>query len=247
MNPSKKIWEPNYPSRELASFLFLLLLCCLSTPAQAQTLVTNILYQDEFSGGGPLNGWVPDTVDVGTNAWEAGPDWGIDGTEAYEQGGLGCAFLPFTPLPGRVYMLTAALAELNPSGSWTALGFAGTANGTGYFATRLNAVGWVLASPAGDTGNFDQCFIGPNTLGGLEEDGFGGQYALGPTNYTVVLDTRPANPTNWTFTFLNGSSVMRPTQTFGTPAGEPNGPVINYVAIGNGNGGDETIVQNFTL
>jgi hypothetical protein len=224
--------------------LFLLLLVCWGAmPAKAQ-LVTNIIYQDMFSTVGSLNGRTPDTVDSGTNTWIANSDWMTDGAEATEEGAVSCGFLPFIPLPGRVYTLSADLEDEVPGSAWTALGF--TANATvnaAYIATDLNAVGWQLSRDAGDASP-EQCFIGPNTLGSFVENGF---YSSGLTNYAIVLDTTPTNAADWTFTFLIGGTVARATQAFGTPAGEPNGPVINYVAIGNGNGSDISLVQDFTL
>jgi len=227
--------SPRVAGRGLAP-AFLLLASCWVLPIQAQTVVTNTIYQDLFTGSAPLAGRTPDTVDVGTNTWLAGPDWSTDGTEAVAGSGtVEGAFLPFVPQPGRVYYLSANLDD--PSGgNWIAMGFAASANLTSYIANSDNAVGWQLIRDDGNTSP-DQCFMGPNTAGASHETGF---LPNGLTNVTIALDTRPAQPADWTFTFLIGCVVAKPAAAFGGT-----GPAINDVALGCDD--DPGIIQDFTL
>jgi len=248
INPTRNTL-PIWGGHGTITLVLLLITCLCAVPAKSQTIVTNILYQDNFSsnspaGGTALNGWTPDTVDAyvdafgSTNHTWIATGWVLDGSgDAVIQNGLNDAFLPFVPLPGRVYTLSAGLECV--SGSWVALGFAGSDNTTAYFALHVGAVGWQLCnSTAGTAANSQQTFVGPNTLGQVNIDV---SYS-GIGTYATVLDTRPANPANWTFTFLVNGAVAVPAQAFGGT-----GPVINYVGIGNGNASDNDLVQTFTL
>lgn len=240
MNISSFSSSPGRSFRQYAVLALLAMTISWVAPANSQTTVTNILYEDLFSGSSNLQGWTPDTVDAygsGTNTWIAS-GWSMDGTEAVEQSGLDDAFLPFVPLPGRVYTLSVSLQCA--SGSWVALGFTASDNTTAYFASGLNAVGWQLAGPGAGAGpNTQQTFIGPNTLGQVYADiSYPGPFGT----YATILDTRPTNTADWTFTFLINGTAVAPAQAFGS-----SGPVIKYVGMGSGNASDDDEVQDFTL
>jgi hypothetical protein len=165
MNTSRISFPLTCQWRGYVALVLLLISCLWAASATAKTTVTNIIYENMFSGVGPLNGWARDTVDVSTNTWSASANWTITGSAASESGSVSCGFLPFVPLAGRIYTLSANILDEGPS--WTALGFTGTANTQAYFGTDVNAVGWQLVAFFGGTGgNVDQTFIGPNTLGG---------------------------------------------------------------------------------
>jgi len=80
--------------------------------------------------------------------------------------------------------------------------------------------------------------VGPGTDNGAN---ISGDYSTGPARYTTILDTRAANPANWTFSFqVNGTNVSLPKAFGGT------GPSISYVGMGAG-GADSVTAQNFTV
>ncbi len=221
--------------------LRLLLIAALwVAPAKAQT-VTNTIYQDQFGGpAGPLNGRTPDTVDLSTNVWLASSGWNIDGAEAYQASTVSCAFLPFVPLPTRIYTLSATLDDYSSTSSgagWLAIGFADSTNVGANFGTEAGAVGWQLVRDDGNP-ETDQCFIGPNESGAASE---GGVLANGPVRCTIIYDTTPPQPANWTFTFMVVGVVVVPA----APVGGSYPPVINSVALGADN--DESLAQDFTL
>jgi hypothetical protein len=90
--------------------------------------LTNIVYQDLFSGtSGPLNGRTPDTAGA-PNQWIASPTWtagNTDGTNEAAASGDGNgpnAFLPFVPTADQVYVLSAVLDDQTGGTGWIALG-----------------------------------------------------------------------------------------------------------------------------
>jgi hypothetical protein len=114
------------------------------------------IYQDSFSGSGDLNGWTPDVVDTGGATWYEADQSGyhtcmLTGTAAYfpleDQPAI--AVLPFTPVAGHVYTLSAD--GTNVGGSWVAIGFP--------TSTSLNP-DW---SASGIYHNWTQPAVGPTT------------------------------------------------------------------------------------
>jgi hypothetical protein len=209
-------------------------------------LATNTVYLDQFAGNpGPLGGRAPDTFGAPTT-WIA-TNWQASGIEATNDQ-VGNAFLPFTPLSGRIYTLSASLEDLGGSG-WLALGFnqgdsvldywhVGGGNGT---------VGWWLIRPDGE-GN-------PNLVwpeyasGGAYYDGnfpIGSPNTGGPSNCASVLDTTGGAPSAWTVSFIEGGTVV-----FG-PFSSANlalaAPTIRFVGIGTVTGNTDILtVSNFSL
>ena len=203
-----------------------------------ETPVTNLVYQDLFTGTyGPLNGRVPDTK--GTNQWIASTAWNAGNNGGVNEAAVNVgnsAFLPFVPLAGQLYILSATLEDQAGGGGWAALGYSGSDGGTGNNLNQGTTVGWMLARDDGDAGA-NQVFVGPGTGRGADT----GQYSTGPATYSTILDTRPVSPANWSFTFqVNGATVLPPTPFGGA------GPSISYVGM-SGFGSDSVTASNFTL
>lgn len=204
------------------------------------TPVVSTIYHDDFTAdtSGFLNGNPPDTVGVGT--WTADAAWTSDGTEAVVNSSSSAnAFLPFVPQAGHVYTLSANIDC--QSGNWIALGFAnGSVTNVNWQNTGSganNPVGWGLARPDG-SGQDNQVFVGPGTAGG-SDTGFAP--AGGLHEYAVILDTRPAAASAWTFTFqMDSNNLVGPTAFGGS------GPAILTVGFG-AFAASYGVVQNFTL
>jgi hypothetical protein len=202
--------------------------------------VTNTIYLDHFSGAsGALNGRTPDTASIANSTWIAAGGWTTDGTRANVTNSTINAFLPFTPVSGRLYQLSADINCVgSDSADWISLGFANGTNTGSAWQLANNPVGWMLARDAGSTSSANQTFIGPGQAGVSDTS----VYPTGVMNYAILLDARPINPGAWTFTFLVNSNVVEPAAAFGG-----NGPLISSIGIGmNGNGGSG-YVDNFTL
>ena len=207
---------------------------------------TYIIYQDQFAGtaGAALNGRTPDTVDTGGATWTADPaNWTIDGNgDLNSAAGVPvCAFLPFVPLPGSIYTLSANMEDtLANTAYWVAMGFAAIENTSGVMTTSsLNAVGWQLIGAEGETAGPNLGFLGPAGANGFGETGFY-PYTNSLESVTIVLNTQSASPANWTFMWELGGVVAAGPTAFGG-----SGPVINYVVLGSYYA--SSIVQDLTL
>jgi hypothetical protein len=204
---------------------------------QVVPTITNTLYLDHFSGtSGALNVRTPDTATIGTNKWIAASAWRTDGIRANITNATANAFLPFVPVAGQVYRLSADINCVGTGNSdWLSLGFAyGTNTGTAWQSAN-NPVGWMLARDSGTSTLDGQTFLGPGTTGSVNT----GVYPTGTMNYAIVLDTRPAA---WTFTFLVNSNIVVPATAFGS-----SGPTISSIGIGMLSGGGSAQVDNLTL
>lgn len=203
------------------------------------------LYCDQFSGAdGSLNGRAPDSADMGGFKWTAGTSWWAMGNQATITNCTANAFLPFQPTPGVVYQVSADIecvgSPNTTSGSdWVALGFANGFNTGSAWQGVNNPVGWQLARNSGNTAVCGQTFQGPGTSGYIN-DRF---YPTNLTHYSVILDTRPANPGAWTFTFYANGAVVTPSTAFGGC-----GPTITSVGLGMyATGGAAGHVKNFCV
>jgi alpha-L-rhamnosidase len=202
--------------------------------------VTNTIYLDHFSGASDaLNGRTPDTATIAGDTWIAAGGWTTDGTRANVTSSTINAFLPFTPVSGRLYQLSADINCVgSDSADWISLGFANGTNTSSAWQLVNNPVGWMLARDSGSTSAANQTFLGPGQSG-LSDTGV---YPTGIMNYAVILDARPNNPNAWTFTFLVNSNVVEPATIFGG-----NGPAISSVGLGMLSNGGSGYVGNFTL
>ncbi len=200
---------------------FILLLLAIAPAAQA-----GVLYYDNFDGpaGVDLQNTTPD-ISVGGAMWQAGAWVNADGT--YGGGAAGQMFtaaLPFTPIIGAAYELSAVVDN---QGDWVGIAFMNAAPGVG---TRLNdnaPLLWALTRPSGATTK-DQAFVGPGASTATNMN------AASTTTSAAELKVRIEmnSATNWLVTwYFDGSQqFQRSINPTGTPS-----IVINYVAFG-GNG-----------
>ena len=206
------------------------------TSAEVTTITSpGFIYSETFSDVGALHGSTPD-VTTGGATWTAS-DWeenGTTGTIAVvnSSGEDDSAFLPFTPVTGNVYTLSATMTV--PSGGqgtgWAAIGFAATNTTTGSFWAN-NTAPWILYRP--DT-NVDS-FLGPGTGGSADE----GNWATSVT-FSIILNTEnPAWTAEWFIDDGSGPVSVR-SETFGT------NPTIGYAGFGRENG-NTTAIDNFNL
>ena len=201
-----------------------------------------IIYQDNFTGGGAnLQGTTPDVSLTGAT-WSAGPAIKDNGTLA---GGPFTALLPFQPQPGHLYTLSAnllALPQAPPAtdNDWLALGFSQTAPsnlGARWLDGGGQPVLWALSRtslPA--AGNFDTSFIGP---GAPAAPNSVNSTTVSADSIVMTLDT---NALEWVWTVdFNGDGVDRTEILANTPN-------INYVGMSqNGTIGAASTVDNFVF
>ena len=196
-----------------------------TTAAPAQ-----VIYQDNFNRTGDLNGSTPT---VGGNTWSSG-DWSTDGSAAKPDAAGYMAILPFTPVQGNIYTLSASMNPIgvpDPS-DWFVLGF------TGRNATDNWFVGDQYSASAGARGSNsvhpDFYYNGPGLSRNL------GNFTDGVAHvYSITLDTTAGNPANWTVAYsVDYTQVVAPTAL-------GNAPTINYVGFGNAATGGA--IDNFSL
>jgi hypothetical protein len=213
---------------------------------QVQAIPTTVIYADSLSNnaGGSLNGRTPDTTDTTSAVWSADPDWLMSGTSAVDEATgsefNGNAWLPFTPVAGRFYTLSAVLDDPAGGTGWVILGFADSVTDTnGAWWEYGTTYGMILARDDGDASD-NQWFFGPGTANGGETH----LYSTGPATNTVILDTTPTEPANWTFTFLVNGAVVQPAVA-ASHFGLATGPVIG--AVGFGSLDNNATVTSFSL
>jgi hypothetical protein len=186
------------------------------------TPVVDTIYEDGFSSSGDLNGLFPSAA--GARAWNAATNgaWTVDGSEAVANTTSSAnAYLPFVPQAGKVYTLSADIECT--AGSWIAIGFASSNNTTiNWQNSPNNPVGWSLAR-VDYSASDNQVFVGPGTSGGSAT----GFIPTEAHNYSVLLDTRPASASSWTFTFLRDGAIVSGPTAFGG-----SGPSISTVGVG---------------
>lgn len=200
------------------------------------TPVVNTIYEDAFTGTGDLHGTFPGVA--GARSWIAATNgaWTTDGTEAVANTTASAnAYLPFVPQTNKLYTLSADIECT--AGNWLAMGFANSANtGINWQNSPNSPVGWYLIRP-NFSANDNQVFVGAGTSGGSGT----GFIPSEPHSYTVILDTRPATPSAWTFTFVrDGTNIIGPTAFGGS------GPSITHVGLGSF-GTSFGTVKNFKL
>jgi len=221
-----------------------ILLALLTLASTVQAQVTNVIYQDNFSRVGLLNGTAPNMADTtgatwiamslsnqvvttgsgvaftnelfnaGTNTFFAGPPYNN-------------AFLPLTLETGHIYTLTASLLAVTNFGeNWMALGFSITPTMVAAVSGANVGCGWLLhrstnvvGSANGTSGNF-QTFLGPGTATGSTFNFLNNSFTTNFTTYSVVLNTA-ANPTVWTVSFYTNGTLVT-NNAYGSPAPKGN-------------------------
>ncbi|MCG2683825.1 MAG: PEP-CTERM sorting domain-containing protein [Planctomycetales bacterium] len=163
-----------------------------------------IIYQDTFTGDGAVHGTTPD-VTLGLYGGTAGATW-VAGAGWTKSGGIATigaeadAYLPFVPQAGWIYTLSADVDGIS-AGNFIGLMFA---RGPG----MLTGVGWWICRDPDNS----YVYHGPGTTDPL----YGPfSHAGGVQTYSVILDTRPASPSNWTYTCKLGGTTCVPATAFG--------------------------------
>jgi hypothetical protein len=179
------------------------LVCGLGSAAQAA-----IIYQDSFTGSGALNGATPTTT-TGGATWVAAGGMDMDGSGTLSFNGERNAYLPFTPVAGYVYTLTATLDN---TASRAAFGFAtvnfGTPTTSGHWHTINGASPWVASGVSGGDGIY--FLTGPGWSG---DTTVASPAPAGAPTMSIVLDTQ-TDENNWSATFWLGNTQLGAAKTF---------------------------------
>ena len=215
-------------------FVCLWLVAVTSNPL----LASDVLFHETFAGvegdpGAPLHGTTPD-IALGDATWAAA-EWLADGTIETNTSSAAdhSAFLPFVPLPGNIYTLSATMTQ--PTGGlnsgWVAIGFTGGQTTTGEFWAN-DAAPWMLWRPSDATSaNEVASFLGPQTAG---------MASLGTATNTatlrLVLNTQDeAWTAEW---FINNASARLETHAAN--------PTITHIGFSRENG-QRSIFSDFSL
>ena len=205
----------------------------------ADTASAGTIYEDSFSRTGPLNASTPSPTDTNSETWAAGTAISTATTSGGYASITGTsnsmAYLPFSPVQGNIYTLTASL---NPTPgtttNWLAIGF--FPQGSSTVSSAPNADASVMLLERDNRGS--QVFNGDGT----SVDGPTSPNNPGPTTWSITLNTTQPD---WT---VNFSEVGVPDetnfQTFIYGGSTPN-PTIN--TVGFGAFGMSGTVQDFTL
>jgi hypothetical protein len=208
-------------------FFFTLAALAVGFWGSAQKATALVIYQENFTGSAStaLNGSPLDTTDNngGTNTWVAHSGYKLSGATPTGTAPNTGAFLPFTPVAGNVYTLSASYTGIGPDGtsvSWQALGFGksvpspfadGTDNrfisgatlGRAWFFFRPN-------NPTTPTDSPNKIQLGNSGTGTASSpvwtDATLARGEGGDIDLKIVLDT---NPLTWTADFF----AKRPTDS----------------------------------
>ncbi len=161
-----------------------------------------VIYADDFSGSGSLNGSSPDTA-PGADTWTASSFWNADGTKTANN--TASAWLPFSPEAGKVYTLSADVnPDFSSSTNWLSMGFGGNAPGdmdTAQFQGGGNGASpWMLFREADDSPSVIQTFGGPVANHDLTPD------IVGSARLEIILNTTGAN---WTAEWKADGATLR--------------------------------------
>lgn len=182
-----------------------------------------ILYFDDFSGvGGDLNGTVPD-VSMGGASWVAGTRFDDNGIIPAATGNHG-AWLPFDPVAGNIYNISADIDTTAGGQNWISLGFSGSATalpnnravdvavvGMGWFLVRENRGSGTGATDA-------QFFIGEQTQGLTSVP----NPPTGVVCTLITLDATDADALNWTMSLaINGAPQTLVFNSMPVDQGDP--------------------------
>jgi hypothetical protein len=185
-----------------------------STSLRAET----VIYSDDFSGDSAtaLNGTAPD-IRPGSETWLAGASYKADGSVVGADNNN--VFLPFTPMSGKIYILSLDVNVTAGGDAWFAFGFTAGNNTTANFANfPINAAPWLLERQDATSTDQTYALTGANISGYV----FYNQ-PPGPKTLKVVLDTRRAQ---WRAAWYIGNVLLRGAVTYDT------NPTITYVGIG---------------
>ena len=192
-----------------------------------------VIYQDNFNRTGNLNGSTPT---VGGNAWSSA-NWSTDGSAAKPDAAGYMAILPFNPVQGNIYTLSASMNPTSPAGepNWFVLGFTGRNATDNWFAGDQNSASIMARVSNNQYPDFYAPGPGLSGIANL------GNYTDGVAHvYSITLDTTAGNSANWTVSYsVDGTQVIAPTAL-------GYNPTINYVGFGSNDATGGTI-SNFSL
>ncbi len=206
--------------------------------AAAGSASAAVVYQDNFNRAGQLNGSTPIPTDTGSSTWTAGTSvstTSASGGYASMSSTSTMAYLPFTPVSGNVYTLSASLDPVvGTTTNWLALGFFPSSGSN--VGSAPNAGPSVMILERDNRGS--QVFNGD----GAAVTGPTSPNSPGYTTWSIVLDTTQPD---WTVSFSEVGVVGETNfQTFTYGGSTPN-PTIN--TVGFGNNALAGTVQQFTL
>ncbi len=197
----------------------------------ASTVQADIIYYDDFDGpaGTELNGTAPDIS--GGEVWVAGGNYSADGTITFDNSGMGdSVYLPFVPLDGYIYELSAKI-DCRPSphrgsagvNDWIALGFTSSNESpeSRFYddgGTR-NPIYWGMTRTNECTINQDQTFVGPGTANGA---------ATGTTSADDIKIVLDATGAVWVVSWYYDGNMVRTVDV--TDSLKSN---FQYIAISN--------------
>jgi hypothetical protein len=146
------------------------------------------------------------------------------------------AILPFNPVQGNIYTLSASMNPTSPadSSSWFALGFTNRNATDNWFGGDQNSASIFARVSNNEYPDFYAPGPGLSGIANL------GNYTDGVAHvYSITLDTTAGNPANWTVAYsVDYTQVVAPTAL-------GNAPTINYVGFGNAATGGA--IDNFSL
>ncbi len=214
----------------------LLLAVLFTLPASAATTIT--LYSDDFSGTS-ANNLNATMTDVGAGVWTANTDIKADGSTATATSNRS-AFLPFTPVSGKIYTATVGV------------NFSAVGSNTGSLQFGFSNNFTTTTSITGQSGSnvSAHAFIRQNGSGQVRisyNNPFGSDFATGTYNktlpdidvITLVLDTTAAA---WTYQVSINGSTVKPLYTY------MNNPTITQIGFGaNAATGASGRFSNFSL
>ena len=193
------------------TFLFASAFLVLS---QAVTSAATIIYSDDFSGlvATELRGTAPD---VGGGTWLGTSNFKANGGVTT---GAGSITLPFSPVAGNVYTLSADLSFTSNDASWIGLGFADASatwtgtpalgNGNRFTGAVITGYSWMISAPTvGQTGFRGNA--GNNAVTEIP----GAEVLSSNVALTITLDTTGAN---WETSFFVNSVLLGTTTATGS-------------------------------
>jgi hypothetical protein len=222
-----------------------------------------VLYDENFAGPAAtvLNGQIPDTdQNGGFNQWRAHTGFLADGSMTVPTNGAG-AWLPFAPVPGFTYTLSASLVGVTGNTNWMAVGFGesvpanpqGTTNNYRFLGGETVGKAWMLfRAQGGAVTTKNQTHRGDATVGDLaanRADWLGTEYYGGDVDMRIVLDTT-GGAGNYNATFF----ARRPTDPTYTQVSASNLPLaatdigaVGFVGSNSSPTNIDATITNFTL
>lgn len=210
--------------------------------AEWSDAIAEVIYRDEFSGSGPLQGATPASRQgVGTVAWAVTPQsWGEmqmkDGSPRLAIAGGGAATLPFVPEPGHLYRLSVVVDVTAGDHYWAAAGFIDPSapfteqdpfNYAWFGQRQKNNPG---LSPPYD---FNMHLAGPSRNVRLRGDPF-----VGEQRRAIILDT---STLRWSVQFLVGGRLVGRHVYAANPTG------IQWLGIGSYGSTTRATFRSFVL